>query len=165
MHPRCMDRRKTLDKRCTRWSDSAVVVDARALGVAVVEDEGIGGSMRPMAGWQPIGLLITAGQLAPGGAAQSGRLPKADWMLADRGHDAGWFRKAPNDQAIGRFIPGLQSRSTPIKHDTSGCGCLNRTEILFGRLKGSRSVATRCDRGPKVDVSAIALAAAVLLWP
>ena len=40
----------------------------------------------------------------------------------------------------------------------------NRVEIMFGRLKDWRRVATRYDRCPTVFLSAIALAATVLFW-
>ncbi|WP_367275274.1 transposase, partial [uncultured Brevundimonas sp.] len=40
----------------------------------------------------------------------------------------------------------------------------NRIEIMFGRLKDWRRVATRYDRCPTVFLSAIALAATVLFW-
>ncbi|WP_154725285.1 transposase, partial [Brevundimonas mediterranea] len=40
----------------------------------------------------------------------------------------------------------------------------NRIEIMFGRLKDWRRVATRYDRCPNVFLSAIALAATVLFW-
>jgi transposase len=40
----------------------------------------------------------------------------------------------------------------------------NRIEIMFGRLKDWRRVATRYDRCPKVFLSAIALAATVIYW-
>ena len=40
----------------------------------------------------------------------------------------------------------------------------NRIEIMFGRLKDWRRIATRYDRCPVVFFSAIALAATVLFW-
>ena len=40
----------------------------------------------------------------------------------------------------------------------------NRIEIMFGRLKDWRRVATRYDRCPMVFLSAIALAATVIFW-
>ena len=40
----------------------------------------------------------------------------------------------------------------------------NRIEIMFGRLKDWRRVATRYDRCPETGLSAIALAATVLFW-
>lgn len=40
----------------------------------------------------------------------------------------------------------------------------SRIEIMFGRLKDWRRVATRYDRCPTVFFSAIALAATVIFW-
>ena len=40
----------------------------------------------------------------------------------------------------------------------------NRIEIMFGRIKDWRRMATRCDRCPRVFLSAIALAALVIYW-
>ena len=40
----------------------------------------------------------------------------------------------------------------------------NRIEIMFGRLKDWRRVATRYDRCPKAFFSAVALAATVIFW-
>jgi IS30 family transposase len=57
-------------------------------------------------------------------------------------------------------IPGRKSRSKPIKYDKRR----NRIEIMFGRLKNWRRVATRYDRCPKVFLSAVALAATVMFW-
>jgi transposase len=42
--------------------------------------------------------------------------------------------------------------------------CRAVIEIIFGRLKDWRRVATRYDRCPKVFLSAIALAATVIYW-
>ncbi|WP_439525214.1 transposase, partial [Marivita sp.] len=51
-----------------------------------------------------------------------------------------------------------------IKHDKRRYKRRNRIEIMFGRLKDWRRVATRYDRCPKVFLSAIALAATVMFW-
>lgn len=40
----------------------------------------------------------------------------------------------------------------------------NRIEIMFGRLKDWRRIATRYDRSPKVFLSAVALAASAMFW-
>ncbi|MBD3763028.1 MAG: transposase, partial [Rhizorhabdus sp.] len=40
----------------------------------------------------------------------------------------------------------------------------NRIEIMFGRLKDWRRIATRYDRCPKVFLSTISIAATVLFW-
>ncbi|RWR04941.1 transposase, partial [Paenirhodobacter populi] len=53
-------------------------------------------------------------------------------------------------------------RKKPIKHDKRRYKRRNRIEIMFGRLKDWRRVATRYDRCPIVFLSAIALAATVL---
>jgi len=61
-------------------------------------------------------------------------------------------------------IPGRKSRGKPIKHDKRRDKRCNRIEIMFGRLKDWRRVATRYDRCPKVFLSAGALAATVMFW-
>ena len=47
-----------------------------------------------------IGFFMSAGQVSDytGAAAMLGSLPKADWILADRGYDADWFREALKDR-------------------------------------------------------------------
>ena len=79
-------------------------------------------------------------------------------MLADRGHDADWFREALKDKGIRACIPGRTSRGKTIRSDKRR----NRIEIMFGRLKDWRRIATRYDRCPIAFLSAIALAAAVI---
>ena len=93
-----------------------------------------------------------------------GSLPKAEWLLADRGYDADWFREALKDKGIKACIPGRKSRAEPVKHDKRRYKRRNRIEIMFGRLKDWRRVATRYDRCPKVFLSAVALAATVIFW-
>lgn len=45
---------------------------------------------------RPIRFFISAGQVSDGtgAAALLGSLPAAEWRLADRGYDAGWFLEA-----------------------------------------------------------------------
>ena len=57
-----------------------------------------------------------------------------------------------------------KSRGKPIKHDKRRYKRSNRIEIMFGRLKDWRRVATRYDRCPKVFLSAVALTATVMFW-
>lgn len=40
----------------------------------------------------------------------------------------------------------------------------NWIEIMFGRVRDDRRVATRCDRSPAVFLSPIALSATVIFW-
>ena len=115
---------------------------------------------------RPIRFFMTAGQDSDytGAAALLGSLPKAEWLLADRGYDADWFREALEDKGIKPCIPGRKSRGKPIKHDKRRYKRRNRIEIMFGRLKDWRRVATRYDRCPKVFLSTVALAATVMFW-
>ena len=91
-------------------------------------------------------------------------MPKAEWLLADRGYDADRFRDALKDKGIKPCILGRKSRGKTIKHDKRRYKRRNRIEIMFGRLKDWRRVATRYDRCPKIFLSAVALAATVMFW-
>ena len=111
---------------------------------------------------RPISFFMTAGQVSDytGAAALLDSLPKAQWMLADRGYDADWFRDALKDKGIKACIPGRKGRKKAIRHDKRR----NRIEIMLRRLKNWRRVATRYDRCPIVLLSAIALAATLIFW-
>lgn len=113
-----------------------------------------------------IRFFITAGQVSDytGARALMSSLPSADWLLGDRGYDADWFREVLIEKGIKPCIPGRKSRDKPIKYDKRRYKRRNRIEIMFGRLKDWRRVATRYDRSPTVFLSAIALAATVLFW-
>ena len=84
--------------------------------------------------------------------------------MADKGTDADWFWDALADKGIKPCIPGRNSRGPPVKHDKRRTKRRHRIEMMFGRLKDWRRVATRYDRCPKVFLSAIALAALVIYW-
>lgn len=115
---------------------------------------------------RPIRLHVTAGQISDytGAAALIETLPKVDWLLADRGYDADWFRKRLKDKEIKPCIPGRKNRKKPIKYDKRRYKRRNRIEIMFGRLKDWRRIATRYDRCPVVFRAAIDFAAAVIFW-
>ena len=113
---------------------------------------------------RPISLFITAGQVSDytGAAALLDTLPKAQWLLADRGYDADWFRDALRGKGIKPCIPCRKSRNKAVKYDKRRYKRRNRIEIIFGRLKDWRRVATRYDRCLNAFLSAIALAATVI---
>ena len=67
------------------------------------------------------------------------------------------------EEKANRLAHYLISRGVK-KDDKVGLYCRNRIEIVFGRLKDGRRVATRYDRCPKDFLSAIALAATVVFW-
>ncbi|WP_276612527.1 IS5 family transposase [Pseudorhodobacter turbinis] len=115
---------------------------------------------------RPVRLFITAGQVSDytGAAALMNGLPKAEWLLADRGYDADWFRETLVDKGTKPCIPGRKSRKKTVKYDKRRYKRRNHIERMFGRLKDWRRVSTRYDRCPKVFLSAIALAATVIFW-
>ncbi|WP_156418557.1 IS5 family transposase [Aureimonas sp. D3] len=115
---------------------------------------------------RPLSFFLTAGPVSDytGAAALLDELPKAQWLLGDRGYDADWFRDAVQAKGIKPCIPGRKSRNAPVRHDKRRYRRRNRIEIMFGRLKDWRRIATRYDRCPTVFFSAIALAATVLFW-
>ncbi len=137
--------------------------------------------LHAVADGRPIRFRVTAGQISActGAPALLGCLPKADWLPADRGHDAELFRDAWKDKGLKPCCPGRKSRSKPIKHDRRRYKPRNRIEIMFGRLKdwpivgtsvprtvfsSSSQVATRHERCAKVFLSAVPLSATVILW-
>jgi len=115
---------------------------------------------------RPLNLFVTAGQLSDyiGARAMLSSLPEVDWLRGDRGYDADWFREALQDKGIRACIPGRKQRKAPVKYDKRRYKRRNRIEIMFGRLKDWRRVATRYDRCLKAFFSAIALAAIIIYW-
>ena len=109
-------------------------------------------------------MFVTAGPASDytGAAAMLSSLPKAEWMLADRGYDADWFRDALKDKGIKACILGRNGRKKAIRHDKRRDKRRNRIEIMLRRLKNWRRVATRYDRCPIVFLSAVALAATLI---
>jgi len=70
-------------------------------------------------------------------------------LLADRGYDADWFRESLKNREIKPCILGRKSRGKQIKHDKRRYRRRNRIEIMIGRLKDWRRVATRYDGMPE----------------
>ena len=64
---------------------------------------------------RPISFFMTAGQVSDytGAAALLDSLPKAQWMLADRGYDADWFREALQEKGLTPCIPGGKYAARP----------------------------------------------------
>ena len=118
------------------------------------------------AGGRPLVFFVTTGQVSDytDAAAVLGRLPAAEWMLADRGHDADWFRDALKDRWIRPCIPGRKTLGKAVRNDKRSYRRRNRIDTMFGRLKDWRRVATRYDRCAKPFLSAVALAATVMFW-
>lgn len=90
---------------------------------------------------------MTAGQVSDytGAAALLGRLPAAEWIIADWGYGADRFREALKNKGIRPCIPGRTSRGKVVRYDKRRYRRRNRIEIMFGRLKDWRRVAKRHD--------------------
>ena len=115
---------------------------------------------------RPISFFMTAGQVSDytGAAALLDSLPRAQWLLGDRGYDADWFRNALMARDIQPCIPSRKNRKLAIPHDTTLYKTRHKIENLFARLKDWRRIATRYDRCADIFMSACALAAVVMFW-
>ena len=111
-------------------------------------------------------MLLTAGQVSDyhGARIFMRNLPPARKLLADRGYDADWLRKALKKRGISPCIPSRRNRRTPIPHDEELYRKRHVIENSFAKLKDWRRVATRYDRCPEVFLSACTLAAVVKFW-
>jgi transposase len=87
---------------------------------------------------RPVRLFITAGQVSDytGAAALMNGLPEAEWLLADRGYDADWFRETLVDKGTKPCIPGRKSRKKAV----------NKTSAVTNDATVSRE----CSEGSKM---------------
>ena len=109
-------------------------------------------------------LLLTEGQASDhrGAAIMLPRLMPARELIADRGYDSNPFRGALAERGIDACIPSKKKRKQPIPHNPALSR--HRIEILFGRLKDWRRIATRDDQRAHTFLAAITLAATVIFW-
>ena len=93
-------------------------------------------------------MLLTAGQVSDykGAAELLKNLPVAKELLADRGYDANWFRKALFDKGITPCIPPKRNRKDDIDYDKNLYKQRHKIENMFGRIKDWRRIAMRYDR-------------------
>jgi transposase len=69
------------------------------------------------------------------------------------------------EQRVRCEIPRLPTiRKQPIPHDKELYRQRHRVEMMFGRLKDWRRIATRYDRCPTIFFGALTLAAIVIFW-
>ena len=68
---------------------------------------------------RPISLFMTAGRVSDytGAVFLLDGLPKALWLLGDRGYDADWFRAAWEAKGITPCILSRKSRTEPIRYE------------------------------------------------
>jgi len=91
-------------------------------------------------------------------------LPKARELIADRGYDSNPFRAALAERGIAACIPPKKNRTKHIPYDKDLYRQRFHVEIMFGRLKDWRRIATRYDRCATIFFGAITLAAIVTFW-
>ncbi len=110
---------------------------------------------------RPIGFFVTAGQVSDymGAAAWLDDLPKAQWMLADRGYNPDRFRDAWQEQGITPCNADRKSRNKSVKSDKRRHKRHNRIEIMFDRPR--TGVAPQ--RATTGFLSAAALTATVII--
>lgn len=99
-----------------------------------------------------------------GAAVLLDSLPQTRELLADRGYDADWLRKALLSKGIAPCIPGRRSRKESVSYDKELYKQRHKIEIMFGRLKDWRRIATRYDRCAHTFFSAICIAAIVIFY-
>lgn len=111
-------------------------------------------------------MLLTEGQMSDykGAALMFDAMPPAPVLLGDRGYDADWLRQALAERGTIACIPSRKNRKVAIAHDATLYRQRYRIENMFGRLKDWRRIHTRYDRCAHAFMSAIALAAIVILW-
>ena len=111
-------------------------------------------------------LLLSAGQMSDhrGARLVLNALPQAPTLIADRGYDSRWFREALTARGIAPCIPSSRSRKVAYPYDKALYRERHKVEVMFGRLKDWRRVATRYDRCAFTFMSAITLAATFIFW-
>ena len=111
-------------------------------------------------------MLLTPGQMNDfkGAEQMLPVLPKARALIADRAYDGDRLRGWLTARGIEPCIPSKKNRKTPIPHDRELYRRRSKIEIMFGRLKDWRRVATRYDRCADIYFAAITIAAIVTFW-
>ncbi len=73
---------------------------------------------------RPLSFFMTAGHVSDytGAAALLDDLPKAQWLLGDRGYDADWFTNALEAKSIQPCIRGRRSRNEPSDTTSAATG-------------------------------------------
>ena len=115
---------------------------------------------------RPLVMLLREGQMSDykGAALMPPAMPKAKQLLADKGHDADWFRAALAKRRIAACIPSKSNRKTAIPYDAVLYKQRHKIENMFARLKDWRRIHTRYDRCAHTYLSAICIAATVVFW-
>lgn len=111
-------------------------------------------------------MMLSEGQMndQKGANLLASLLPAARDLIADRGYDSNPFRSALAERGITACIPSKKNRKKAIPYDKALYRQRYRVEVMFGRLKDWRRIATRYDRCPVIFFGAIVLAAIIIFW-
>ena len=101
---------------------------------------------------------------AKGALALLAEMPRAKRLLADKGDDANWLRDKLKARGLRVCIPARSKRRRPASHSRKLTKKRGRIENAFARLKDWRGIATRYTRCGDPILSAITLAALVIVW-
>lgn len=85
-------------------------------------------------------------------------------LLADTGYDADWFRDALADRRMEACIPSKSNRKVQIPHNRALNRKRHEIENTFAKLKDWPRIYARYDRCAHTFMSAIAIAAVVIIW-
>ena len=111
-------------------------------------------------------MALTPGQMndVKGADLMLPAAPRATALIADRAYDADRIRAWAKVRGIEACIPSKKLRKVRIPHDANLYRMRSRIEIMFGRLKDWRRIATRYDRCGDLYFAAITIAAVVAFW-
>ena len=112
-------------------------------------------------------MCLTAGQTSDhvGAKLVYPALPKgAKTLIGDKGYDSDEFRDALKAKDIQPCIPPRKGRRHPADFCKARYKQRHKVEIMFGRLKDWRRIATRYDRCAHTYFSSICIAATMIFW-
>ena len=112
----------------------------------------------------PIRFILTAGQVHDIKSAKdliSGL--SFDYLLADKGYDADWFRSLIAQAEAEAVIPSNRSRSQAIPYDEDIYKERNLVERFFNKIKHFRRIATRYEK-TAVSFAAMLFLVGAMIW-
>ena len=116
----------------------------------------------------PIEFLLTGGQVHDAKEAPNliAKLPKADFIIADRGYDSEEIREQIRQKSSIPIIPRKKNSKTGNADIDWGLYKYRHlVENIFARLKHFRAIATRYDKLKRNDASMLAMACSYIWLP